>query len=65
MHGKHRMCGLRRLLFLEASVNTHQYLAKTIKVIIEKLVVIMYDMFSGTDSIDDARPEMFARKQII
>jgi hypothetical protein len=28
LHGAHGMHGLRRLLFLENSVNTHQYLAK-------------------------------------
>ena len=33
LHGTHGMHGLRRLLFLENSVNTHQYLAKTIKVL--------------------------------
>jgi hypothetical protein len=33
--------------------------------ILEKFVVIMYDMFSATDSIDEARLEMFARKQVI
>ena len=32
---------------------------------LEKFVVIMYDMFSATDSIDEARLEMFARKQVI
>ena len=32
LHDTHGMHGLRRLLFLENSVNTHQYLAKTIKV---------------------------------
>ena len=33
--------------------------------ILEKFVVIMYDMFSATDSIDEVRLEMFARKQVI
>jgi hypothetical protein len=32
---------------------------------IEKFVVIMYDMFSGTDNIDEARLAMFIRKQVI
>ena len=32
---------------------------------LEKFVVIMYGMFSATDSIDEARLEMFARKQVI
>jgi hypothetical protein len=32
---------------------------------LEKFVVIMYDMFSATDSNDEARLEMFPRKQVI
>jgi hypothetical protein len=32
LHGTHEMHGLKRLLFFENSVNTHQDLAKTIKV---------------------------------
>ena len=33
--------------------------------ILEKFVVIMYDMFSATDSIDEVRLDMFSRKQVI
>ena len=32
---------------------------------LEKFVVIIYDMLSATDSIDEARQEMFARTQVI
>ena len=65
MHGKHRMYGL------EASTvfrNLSQYppvLGEDDQSNLEKFVVIMYDMFSANDSIDEARLEMFARKQVI
>ena len=65
VHGKHRMYGL------EASTvfrNLSQYppvLGEDDQSNLEKFVVIMYDMFSANDSIDEARLEMFARKQVI
>jgi hypothetical protein len=55
------MYGLRNLLFFENS----PVLGEDDQSILEKFVVIKYDMSSATDSIDEAKLELFARKHAI
>ena len=61
MHGNHGMYGLRNLLFFENS----PVLGEDDQSILEKFVIIKYDMSSATDSIDEAKLELFARKHAI